>query len=496
MRVNRHYRLQLFMAACIFTSCMNPAIEIKAQAPAASPKIHVMIPYLNSDGRLNYVDRDGKEKISERYTHASPFISKGYAVVGNEGGETAVIDAQGKIVEAYADQEIRLEVFGGYTLMMTEVEYEKKMPVWKWDWNIMGGDVKKTTTYVNVRIKVLETQQVLLKEDVPSDDATYSLMVYELDSSRFVLNNALYQIKKGQIKKEKTGIIVILDNGRYFTSSGNTFTLYGVKDKNGIASGLQSTDRLDLKLGEGILTLDSINQERYAPEIPKLLKDNKTQDVYSFPQYDKPFPSEIKQGTAAQMEFLKEVSLVYSVNNSPYFILGRFNYDHSVWAYDWLYIDVKGNLLNEIQVSDFFIFDQVGNLLWPDRKMLFGAIDMPKDWRVGKIKYVNASPEMYIVQVKKGEEKPTWGVWDTQRKDWTIEPSYRDVNLLNTTKQIFSLQQEEEGDYFLYDNLKKAPVGNKSYRSISSDGAVRVKSAEGNEEWYYIDILTGKEYKE
>lgn len=221
----------------------------------------------------------------------------------------------------------------------------------------MGGDVKKTTTYVKVRIKVLETQQVLLKEDVPSDDATYSLMVYELDSSRFVLNNALYQIKKGQIKKEKTGIIVILDNGRYFTSSGNTFTLYGVKDKNGIASGLQSTDRLDLKLGEGILTLDSINQERYAPEIPKLLKDNKTQDVYSFPQYDKPFPSEIKQGTAAQMEFLKEVSLVYSVNNSPYFILGRFNYDHSVWAYDWLYIDVKGNLLNEIQVSDFFIFD-------------------------------------------------------------------------------------------------------------------------------------------
>lgn len=135
-------------------------------------------------------------------------------------------------------------------------------------------------------------------------------------------------------------------------------------------------------------------------------------------------------------------------------------------------------------------------MLWPDRKMLFGAIDMPKDWRVGKIKYVNASPEMYIVQVKKGEEKPTWGVWDTRRKDWTIEPSYRDVNLLNTTKQIFSLQQEEEGDYFLYDNLKKAPVGNKSYRSISSDGAVRVKSAEGNEEWYYIDILTGREYKE
>lgn len=44
-----------------------------------------------------------------------------------------MIDAQGKIVEAYADQEIRLEVFGGYTLMMTEVEYEKKMPVWKWD---------------------------------------------------------------------------------------------------------------------------------------------------------------------------------------------------------------------------------------------------------------------------------------------------------------------------------------------------------------------------
>lgn len=92
------------------------------------------------------------------------------------------------------------------------------------------------------------------------------------------------------------------------------------------------TPSLSIRYGTETIKLEEVNKDRYEPEIPKLLVDRKTDEVYVFPQYEKAFPKEIKKATAAQIDFIKKTSLVYSINNSPYFLLGVFNYDHAVWA--------------------------------------------------------------------------------------------------------------------------------------------------------------------
>lgn len=57
------------------------------------------------------------------------------------------------------------------------------MPVSKWDWNIMGSNIKKEQTYHKVEIGVLETKQILLSEDVPYLEDEYSLNFVSVDES-------------------------------------------------------------------------------------------------------------------------------------------------------------------------------------------------------------------------------------------------------------------------------------------------------------------------
>jgi len=132
-----------------------------------------------------------------------------------------------------------------------------------------------------------------------------------------------------------------------------------------------AVDQIELTVNNQPFTFDTINQERYVSVIPKLLKDHKQNKVYPYPQYDKAFPNAIHHATAEQLTFLQDVSVIYSVNHSPYFILGRFNYDHAVWSYDWLYLNEKGHLLTEIKVDDFYILNQIGQIVWPDKINLF-----------------------------------------------------------------------------------------------------------------------------
>ncbi|SFS34194.1 hypothetical protein [Sphingobacterium wenxiniae] len=471
-------------------------MEIRAQS-SLHTKHENRIPFLTKQGKYQYVDEDLNVLIAQTFNNASKFTSTGYAVVQNEAKECAVIDGMGRIVQPYVKKEISLSAVGGFTLIMMQEPHEKKMPIWKWEWNIFSKHIKKRANYVKVETRILETGQVLVKDDVPYFDNEYTSYVHELDSTHYIWNNNLYQRLNKRFKKLKSDIDFVLDNHRYIKSQGKIFAIYDVgRGGKAVHANLTGVDRLSVTLSGGTFLLDSINQERFLPIIPKLLKDPQTNQIYAFPQYDKPFPKQIRQATADQRNFLKEVSLIYSINNSPYFILGRFNYDHAVWVYDWLYIDDKGNLLREIDVQDFFIYDQVGNSIWPDKHMVFKSASLPKDWKVGKIRHIShAGADLYIAEIKKGEEKAMWGIWNTKEGSWNLSPDYSNISVLNGEKQIFAVRDSIDECFYLYDNMRKQRIGERGYEHISSDGLVGLNNGQGKEV-YYIDIFTGKEYRE
>ncbi|WBV60892.1 hypothetical protein PFY12_01940 [Chryseobacterium camelliae] len=437
-----------------------------------------------------------KPLTNQAFKNASVFTPTGFAVVENEKGEYAAINDHGKIVLDFSSSNIDLNVINGLTFYKKAVEYEKKMPAWKWEWNILGGDIKKEQTYHKIEIGVVETQQVLLDKDIPYLEDNYSLNFISVDENHVFWNESLYEIKNNRLNQIDKNIVQLLENKRFIKASNEGFSMYELNQKKAIHKEMKGPETLSIQFGKETMLLQEVNKERYDPEVPKLLTDYKTNDVYAFPQYEKVFPKEITKATASQIDFIKKVSLVYSITHSPYFLLGVFNYDHDVWAYDWLYIDTEGNVTDSIGPYNFKVLDQIGNVVWPDRKMILPDQFINKNWKFGKINSYEGMNDSYLIRIEDQKQLRTIGLWNSITKAWEIKPEYHDVSVLDAEKQIYALQKEKDGLYILYNHKNKKQIGSKAYQSINSDGLVSVKLDPAKNMYYYIDIESGKEYKE
>ncbi len=125
--------------------------------------------------------------------------------------------------------------------------------------------------------------------------------------------------QKNNLSKIENNIAELLENKRFIKASNTSFSVYELNQKKPIHSGLNGSETLSMQYGNEIITLNDVNKERYEPDVPKLLVDNKTQDVYLFPQYEKVFPKKITKATTSQIDFIKKTSLVYSITNSLIF---------------------------------------------------------------------------------------------------------------------------------------------------------------------------------
>lgn len=483
----------------MLTSITACAQEKKDNSPDVLIKTKTInsVPFLTKQNDFIYVDKTSLKAITDRkFRSASTFTPTGFAIVENEKSEYAVIDEKGEIVLDFSTSEINLNVINGLTFYKRDLEYTKKMPIWKWDWNILGGDIQKEKDYHNIEIGVVETKQILLHKDVPYLEDNYDLNFITVDDNHIFWNGILYEIKRNSLNKIEDNIIESLENKRFIKGSNGSFSINKLKHKEALHSGLRGSETLSIQFEKETIVLHEIDKERYAPEVPKLLLDSKTNAVYPFPQYEKVFPKHIIKATDTQINFIKKVSLLYSITNSPYFLLGVFNYDHDIWAFDWLYIDTEGNVADSIDIYNFKVLDQVGNLVWPDRKMILPDKFIDKNWKFGKINSFQSMNDLYLIPIEDENKLRTMGLWNRREHAWAIKPEYHTISVLDTEKQIYALQKEQDGLYLLYDNKNKQNIGSQAYQSINSDGLVTVKLNEEQTIYYYIDIYSGKEYKE
>lgn len=455
------------------------------------------VPFLTKQKSFIYVDKETLNPISDQeFVMASLYTSTGFAGVENQKGENGIINKKGNLIVDFSDGNLNLNVVNGLTFYSKKVEYEKKMPFWKWEWNILGGSIKKEQRYHKIEIGVLETRQILLRKDIPYDEDNYYINFDSVDQNHLFWNNTLYTIKKRRLKVLEREVLDVLASGRFIKSSTSTFSIYDLDNKKSVYRGLQGTYTLSVKVGTDTVLLDGINKERYTAEVPKLLLDEKTNDVYAFPKYEKIFPKEIRNATQMQADFIKRTSLVYSITNSPYFLLGAFNFDDDVRAFDWLYVDTSGYVLDAIGSYNFKVIDQVGNLVWPDRKIILPDKFVDKNWKFGKINFYSGMDSLYLIYVEKETERRTMGLWNSAIMTWEINPDYHRISVLDTQREIYALQEHENDCFTLYDNKRKGNIGAKTYQSINSDGLVSMKDENGQTIYYYIDIYTGEEYIE
>lgn len=490
-------KITVFSIFCVLTSVTACTQEKKDNSPWISSKTINRVPFLTNQNDFVYVDKISLKPVNnERFRSASVYTPTGFAVVENEKNEYAAIDGNGKRVLDFSTSQIGLNVVNGLTFYKKDIEYEKKMPVWKWDWNILGGDIRKEQTYHKIEIGVLETQQILLQKDIPYLEDNYYLNFVSVDDDHIFWNGTLYTIKKRHLSKTENNIAELLENRRFIKNVNTDFSIYGLDQKKTLHDRLKGIETLSIRFGKENIVLNEVNKERYEPEVPKLLEDSRTHDVYPFPQYEKVFPKEITKATASQIDFIKKTSLVYSITNSPYFLLGVFNYDHDVWAFDWLYMDTKGNITDSIGTYNFKVLDQLGNIIWPDRKMILPDQFIGKNWKFGKIKSYSGMNDLYLIPIEDENKLRTVGLWNSSKSIWEIKPDFYAISVLDAEKQIYAVQKEKDGLYILFDNQNKKNIGSKTYNSVNSDGLVTVKLSPEKSIYYYIDIYSGKEYKE
>ncbi|WP_025124313.1 hypothetical protein [Myroides odoratimimus] len=449
-----------------------------------------LIPFLTKQNDFIYVNKDNLKPFNGiKYNSASVYTSTGYAMVINNKGASVVIGTNGKEVLEVGESEIDIEVVNGLTFYKKLREYERKMPIWNWEWNILGGAIKKEQTYHSIEIGVIETKQILLQKEVPYLEDSYTLNPEAVDGEHIYWNETLYAIKNQYLKKKESDIITTLADKRFIKGSNGSFSIYDVQQKKAIHQGLEGVNTLTIKHDNEGLVLDQLMQERFEPIVPKLLKDMNTESVYPYPQYDKAFPKEITKAITEQVAFIKNATLVYSIHNSPYFLIGVFNYDHDIWAYDWLYLDINGQVLEQLDLDSFQVSDQIGRLVWPAKEMV-----IPHQ-KVTSVKYYTGSDELYLVNIEGKESDSKYGVWDKKGQLWSIEPKYTSILALDIAKGIYALQKEKDENYTLYNQIKKENIGVKTYKYIYSDGLVQV-NLEDKRVSYYIDIYTGRAYLE
>ncbi len=456
----------------------------------------MLVPFLTKNNTYTYVDGSMNTVINEQFTKATPFIKTGYAIVENADAQSAIIDKTGKFVVPYTNSYLYLKEVNGLTLVIKETPFDKKLPIWKRDWNIMSRTVKKTAEYKRVEVRVLETDQLLFDKNVEERSNDFNFAVYALDELHFVWNGDLYRIENKRFKRIKSAVDDVLDKGRYILFGKNKFDIWNVKTNQAVLNNLTGKTSISVFIDDRNTILDSINLDRYPPRIPKILYDDKNDNTYVYPQYDKAFPKKIAIETAEQEAFLKEVSLVYSVNNSPYFILGKFNYDHDVWAYDWMYLDDKGNVYTQISVDNFFISDQVGYLVWPSPSMVVPSDNIKKGWKLHKVRYISGSNDLFVIRLKRiTDNQERYGLWSRTAQKWEITPEYTALSLLDSERGLYALQRDKDGVYSIYNNTTKQQVGQKTYVSIYADGLVKQRTEQG-ERYFYINLETGEEYRE
>lgn len=453
------------------------------------------MPFLTPSGEFIYVDKELKEQLPQRFYQASPFLETGYALVGDDLGRKAIINASGELVMGYGPDELELEIIGGLTVLKWVKEYEKFLAPWNWKWNIMSKNVYKKATYVRVVIQVLETNQTLLDKEVPLGENPYSLNPQWVGPEKVVLNDIVYQIQDKRFVKVDQGSLLALDNQGYILASGSTWRLYGKDSKKPLLKELTGLDDIQVNLGPDTFVFSSINQTRFAPEVPKILKSSADNQIYLYPQYDKAFPKEIQSVSPEEMEFLKQTSMIYSISDSPYFLLGRFDYDSEIWAYDWMYLDQNGQVHSQIPDQDFYVLDQLGSVVYPEKRLVFNPEIRSEFHKIGRYYLLDKTTKLYITTVYKNQDDSFRGVFDSQRQIWVIEPKYYDIQILNQEHQILKIQDKPGANWYLFDLKQNKVLGTQDYYWIHSNGKVDFLDNPIYPKGYYIDIRTGKEYK-
>lgn len=481
-------RLSFYLFSIVsFLGCFSTKGKI------VDPQINQeLYPYLTKNHTYIYVDHTNQPVIATPFITANLFTSTGYAVVENQEGQFAIIDKKGQLTVPFQDRYISLQVLNNQlTAVYTRETYTKNSRFWEWEWNIFSG-LKTEVQRQKFEVYILETKQVLFSEQL-SAKASLPTYIATVDADHFIFNKTLYKRKGQRLSKQKNNIIHQFEPNKLLQQNGSQFAIFSIESKAPILEDLEATNQLTLEVNGKELLLKEVNKSRYYTEIPEILFNAKTKEYWIEPLFDRTFPKKIKTQNEADLAYLQKVSYINTVPDYPYFILGVFDYDN--WMFQWKYLAMDGTLLDHIDAPDFFVVDALSRIQRPHKTDLISANEIPSNWSLEAVTKYKGFTTIFKITLKQEGQSNRYGLWNTQTKQWELQPIYRDFYWLDVERGLLALAKEDR-QYVIYNYKTKKTITETIFTYIDTSGWVTQLNAEGKEIRFYFDFTTAKAYKE
>ncbi|MBB6502975.1 WG repeat-containing protein [Pedobacter cryoconitis] len=493
----------------IFFLTMSTIIPLNSEAQQ-------LYPWLAKNGQFGYCDSTGTILIQPKFDAAELFKND-YALV-QQKDKYGVIDQHGHYIIRPKYPHAELFSKDLFTLLIAKKEHNAWWTVWKWklwpNFNILSTSNRGpflVTRVPKAKWAVLSIpDRQLIFHQSGSDNGNNIPSNFRITTAgkSLIVQDKAYQLHTGhKLQKTTDQVFEALSDSTLLIRNGQTYSR--VNSNNKPADALKYTEQQEL-------VFDYPNKEKavlrkYAdhaminyPAISSPIFKDDQGHTYLSPDFSKPLPQIIQEykGTleaVTSAEIIKNTVMMASIPGSNYFfflaVVGK-NAESRCFL-----LDTAGNWntavpayegLNEMLDDGRLIFTRtkLRGVLNPDLSFFKLPLEYPAT--------CESSPYWYM-----GKDLVTakYGVYDVQLQQWQVKPEYDYLqNEIATNIAVYNLiKPDEKGikrEYKGLIDIKNNQIITPAiYDSISADGAVG-KTEHGQSISFYINIHTGKEYRE
>ena len=466
-----------------------------------------LYPWKSKSGLIGFCNQDNQIKISPQYEDASLFTNE-FSIV-QKNGKNGVIDKTGAVKLDDEYDRIELVAIGKETLAITKRTYNAWWKIQKWKifpgFSVMGGTNDKRwfntdVPRINWRVILLRNNQTIINSNHNPYEYPYPSSGIQSFQDKILINDQLYQIGKEKIRLVCDNITAIFANATLLQKKGNS---YQILDQH-----LQPLNNDTFKIPAVItVEVNGYQQETKTERIDGGISvklnfiQNQDQHVFIYPDLNKVFPKKIApyfdQKIAASSIF-EHASMIYSIPNSPYFII-RSNVKNKSAFY---ILHQNGTWESDRKkTKDFIISSNGGKLMYPDASDLGIERALSTNFNIKRVEQIYGNKSWFLVtgSSKNGTETRS-GIFDTTNQNWILPMEYTSLNELTAYPNLWRFELENESDFRkkkfgLIDVSTKKITVSPQYNSLDADAKAGIFNGE-KWDYFYINPLTGTGYKE
>lgn len=489
-----------------------------------------LYPWLARSGKFGYCDSAGKNIIKPRFDDAQPFRN-GYAIVG-ENGRYGVIDAAQRTIIPLEYPSAQLFSDGLFDLVITKKGYNAWWRFWQWkfipEFNILSTSnhgpflvtkvPKATWTILSIPDKKVllrqkrmegktDNAQYWKKDWYPDQGIPADIQISSSGNSLKVRNKLFLCGADHKLKHVAGHVLELMNDTAALIFKNGKYVKLDITGEVQEKETYVMLDSVQFQVDPGItVDVKKQSEEMYPfPTIAAFILKGADGNTYLSPELSKPLPIHVQDykrgdvsGTAA--EIMKRAITIASLPGTQYFlVVSAFGENNERKC---LLLDSNGNWHTNIPAYEGL--DQMlnnGDLLFTrgtKKGILTNDLkfkDLPFDYR--------AYPLPFSKYMYSGKDVVTqkYGIYNTAKQDWQVSPGYSYIgNEIAPGSCIYTeIRKDENGTerewYGLVDIKTGKVITPSIYNMITHDGRVGV-TENGQQIYFYINPITGKEYRE